>query len=163
MTITIISYAVLPLHSLQTLIRSWLQPLIARSRRLTSQLSLLSQIITLPVSVSHRDLTRRAAFPRPTRRTARCKTERVDIFVPLIILQSDQRTTPLVVRSDSRKNDCSHCCVRQDGGTSVYDRRLGNAVVPPLATWRADYCLTTRNNIRNSLVACVYSVTGGVT
>jgi hypothetical protein len=31
------------------------------------------------------------------------------------------------------------------------------------AAWRADRCLATRNNIRNTLVAYVYSVTGGVT
>jgi hypothetical protein len=37
----------------------------------------------------------------------------------------------------------------------------GNAIVAPLDAWRADRCLATRNNIRNTLVAYVYSVTGG--
>jgi hypothetical protein len=36
----------------------------------------------------------------------------------------------------------------------------GNAIDAPLAAWRTDRCLATRNNIRNSLVACVYSITG---
>jgi hypothetical protein len=36
----------------------------------------------------------------------------------------------------------------------------GNAIVAPLAAWRADRCLATRNNIRNLIVACVYSVAG---
>jgi hypothetical protein len=49
----------------------------------------------------------------------------------------------------------SRCCV-----TSPLPA-LGTAVVVPLAAWHADRCLATRNNIRNTLVAYVYSVTGG--
>jgi hypothetical protein len=61
-----------------------LQSLITRSRRLTSQLSLLSQIIA---RFPCRDFTRRTA---PS--NCSLQTERVNIFVPLITLQSDQRT-----------------------------------------------------------------------
>jgi hypothetical protein len=35
-------------------------------------------------------------------------------------------------------------------------------IVISLAAWLADCCLATRNNIRNSIVACVYSVARSV-
>jgi hypothetical protein len=42
-------------------------------------------------------------------------------------------------------------------------RRSSYVVIASLAAWRADCCLATRNNIRNSIVACVYSVAECVT
>jgi hypothetical protein len=42
-------------------------------------------------------------------------------------------------------------------------QKTSYVVVASLAAWRADCCLATRNNIRNSIVACVYSVVGCVT
>jgi hypothetical protein len=102
------------------------------------------------------------------------QTECVDIFVLLINLQSDQRTTLPFVRSDSRKNDClllclgdacdvtAACCVETVlQYCCVTSSRCLPAVVAMPTAWRADRCLATRNNIRNSLVAYVYSVTGG--
>jgi hypothetical protein len=56
-----------------------------------------------------------------------------------------------------------NCCVWHNGGSSVYGHCLGNAVVASLAAWCADRCLATRDNIRNSAVARVYSAAGCVT
>jgi hypothetical protein len=41
-------------------------------------------------------------------------------------------------------------------------QKTSYAIVTSLAAWRADCCLATRNNIRNSIVACVYSVARSV-
>jgi hypothetical protein len=37
-------------------------------------------------------------------------------------------------------------------------QKTSYVIVTSLVTWRADCCLATSNNIRNSIVACVYSV-----
>jgi hypothetical protein len=59
---------------------------------------------------------------------------------------------PAVRRSSARCGSIRH-------GT----RETSYVVIASLAAWRADCCLATRNNIRNTIVACVYSVAGCVT
>jgi hypothetical protein len=41
-------------------------------------------------------------------------------------------------------------------------QKTSYVIVTSLAAWRADCCLATRNNIRNCIVACVYSVARSV-
>jgi hypothetical protein len=78
---TIISYAVTRLHNYNpyTFVTKITYNTLTRLHWLTSQLSITFTnyrrlyIFTLPVSVSYRDLTRRADFQRLTRRIARYK------------------------------------------------------------------------------------------
>jgi hypothetical protein len=57
----------------------------------------------------------------------------------------------------------SQCCMRQDGGSSPGNCVNTCDVIAAVQNCCADGCLATRNNIRNSIVACVYSVAGCVT
>jgi hypothetical protein len=154
---------------------------------LTFQLSVaFTDYHTLPVSVSYRDLTRMTApyklFPRTN-----CVELFSSAYKPSIVLAT--RAVLRQVRlAAARQVGCvtSPCllvlpwkrcraavwrhrsCAEKQRSVRFCSERHGTqetsyVVVPSLAAWRADCCLATRNNIHNSIVACVYSVAGCVT
>jgi hypothetical protein len=43
-------------------------------------------------------------------------------------------------------------------GHGTDTQKTSYVIITSLAAGRADYCLATSNNIRNSIAACVYSV-----
>jgi hypothetical protein len=75
---------------------------------------------------------------------------------------SEQRSL-LVALAENMSRDISLLLLCVTSSRCLPAAALENAVVTTPAAWCADRCLATRKNIRNSLVACVYSVTGGVT
>jgi hypothetical protein len=63
------------------------------------------------------------------------------VYVAFVPLHRKPVTVAPAVAEHSNYKHSSHCCVWQDGGSSVYGHCLGNAVVASLAAWRSDCCL----------------------
>jgi hypothetical protein len=81
--------------------------------------------------------------------------------VPTVV--SDKMATRLLATRKHRWRHHACCGSTRSGSARHGTQEPSYVVVVSLVAWRADCCLATRNNIRNSTVACVYSVAGCVT